>query len=482
MRKSFSIAIFLLLQLASFGQQKWNLKSCVDYAMSHNLSVSQTEIQAKLAKLTFQQSKMGQLPSLSFGGNTGFNSGNNQDPTTFSRVTENYISAGMQLQSSADIFNFFNKKNTIAANQWEMMAAQANVGKIKNDIALSLANAYLQVLLANEQVNIASVQIQQTQFQLTNTRKMVQAGSLPELNATQLEAQLASDSGTYIAASGNYNQSLLSLKSLMSIDAAQNFEIEKPPVDQIPVEPIASLQPEYVYEQALKNQPQQLVNEYRLKAALKSKAAAKAALYPTLSTYGSLGSNYLSFNKRPIYSKVITGYQSTGLVADAGNGVLYDVQSPVFTNGDITGYIKPGTFSAQMSDNFRKSVGISLNVPLFNGGLTKTNVERSKLNIQSIELQKQADNLKLKQDIYTAYNSAMVALEKFNAAKKGVEANTQVFEFATKRFNIGALSMFDLITTQNNLLRAKLDFIINQFDYVFKMKVLEFYKGVGLKL
>jgi outer membrane protein len=311
---------------------------------------------------------------------------------------------------------------------------------------------------------------------------MVQAGSLPELNATQLEAQLALDSGTHIAASGNYNQSLLSLKSLMSIDAAQNFEVETPPVDQIPVEAVASLQPEYVYEQALKNQPQQLANEYRLKAALKNKAAAKAALYPTLSTYGSLGSNYLSFNKRPIYSKIIAGYQSTGLVADAGNGVLYDVQSPVFTNGDITGYIKPGTFSAQMSDNFRKSVGISLNVPLLNGGLPKTNVERSKLNIQSIEIQKQVDNLKLKQDIYTAYNSAMVAFQKFNAAKKAVDANTQAFEFATKRFNIGTLSMFDLITTQNNLLRAKLDFSINQFDYVFKMKVLEFYKGVGLKL
>lgn len=482
MRIYVSILCFVLLPLASFSQQKWDLKTCVEYAMSNNINVRQSEIQSKLSGLTFQQSKTGVFPNLSFGGNSAFNSGNNQDPTTFTRVTENYLSAGMQLQTSADIFNFYSKRKTIAANQWEFMAAQANVGKIKNDVALSVANSYLQVLLALEQVKIASVQIEQTTFQLDNTRKMVLAGSMPELNVTQLEAQLASDSGNYIAVRGNYNQALLSLQSLMNLDPSKPFEVETPSVDQIPVEPITALLPEYVYGEALKNQPQQLANEFRLKAAFNNKAAAKAALYPTLSAYGSLGSNYLSFSKRPIYSKTITGYQSTGLLADAGNGVFYDVQSPVFTNADIIGYIKPGTFSEQMNDNFRKSIGLSISVPIFNGGAAKTNLERSKLNIRSIELQKENDNQKLKQDIYSAYNAALVAMQKFTASQKAVDANMQALDFANKRYRIGALSMFELISTQNNLLKAKLDFSINRFDYVFKMKVLEFYKGAGLKL
>lgn len=464
------------------AQEKWNLKTCVEYAMSKNISVSQSEIQAKINALTLKQSKYSQFPNASIGGNTGYNSGNNQDPTTFSRVTENYLSAGMQLQSSADIFNFFSKRNSIAANEWELMAAQANVNKIRNDIALSTANAYLQALLSKEQIHITEVQIQQTQSQLSNTRKMVKAGALPELNATQLEAQLASDSGNYIAAKGNFQQSILSLKSLMNIDAAQAFEIESPPVESIPIENIADLEPEYVYIQALQNQPQQIGNEFRLKAALKNMQAAKGALYPSFSAYASLASNYLSFSKKPIYSQLLTGYESTGLIADAGNGVTYDVQRPLFTNGDISGYIKPGSFSAQLKDNFRKSFGISINVPLFNGATARTNFERSKLNIRSIELQKEVDNQKLKQDIYQAYTSAMVALQKFNAAKKSVEANEKAYDFASKRFNIGALSTFDLISTQNNLLRSRLEFSINQFDYVFKMKVLEFYKGIGLKL
>ena len=476
------IIFIALIRFPLAAQEKWNLKTCVEYAMSKNISVSQSEIQAKITALGLKQTKYSQFPNMTIGGNTGYNSGNNQDPTTFSRVTENYVSAGMQLQSSADIFNFFSKRNTIAANEWEIMAAQANVNKIMNDIALSTANAYLQALLSKEQMNIAGVQVQQTQFQLTNTRKLVDAGALPELNATQLEAQLAADSGNYIAAKGNFSQSILLLKSLMNIDAAQPFEIETPPVESIPIESIADLQAEYVYNEALKNQPQQIGNEFRLKAALKNMQAAKGKLYPSLSAYASLSSNYLSFSKRPIYSQTITGYESTGLIADAGNGVLYDVQRPLFSNGDITGYIKPSSFASQLKDNFRKSFGISLSVPLFNGMAARTNYERSRLNIKTIELQKEQDNQKLKQDIYQAYNAAMIALQKFNAAKKSVEANEKAYDFASKRFGIGALSTFDLITTQNNLLRAKLEFSINQFDYVFKMKVLEFYKGSGLKL
>ena len=179
---------------------------------------------------------------------------------------------------------------------------------------------------------------------------------------------------------------------------------------------------------------------------------------------------------------MFSGYQSTGLIADAGSGVVYDVQSPEFTNGDIASYYKANSFSSQLSDNLRKSIGINISVPLFNGSNAKSMYEKSKLNIRTIELQKEQDNQKLKQDIYQAYNAAIIALQKFNASKKSVEANEKTYDFASKRFNIGALSTFDLITTQNNLLRAKLESSLNQFDYVFKMKVLEFYKGIGLKL
>jgi outer membrane protein len=476
------VGFALFLQNSASAQEKWNLKTIVVYAMVNNIAVKQSELQSKITALTYKQSKLSQYPNASFGGNSSINSGSNQDPVTFNRVTETYLTTGLQLQTSADIFNFYSKRNAIAANEWELKAALANVGKIKNDIALSAANAYLQILLAKEQEKITLVQVAQTTEQLNTTKKQVNAGALPELNAVQLEAQLAQDSVNYINAKGSVIQSILNLKSFMNIDAAAAFEVDTPPVESIPVEPIADLLPENVYTLALTNQPLQQVNDFKLKAAEKNLAAAKGALYPSLSAFGSLSSNSLTFKKKPYYNKLLSGYTPSGLRADAGSGVYYNVESPVFTQGAILGYSKPNSFSSQMQDNFRQNIGLSLSVPIFNGATSRTNYERNKLNINTLQLQKQQDDQKLKQDIYQAYNAAMIALEKYNASQKNVSASEQTYSFANKRFNVGMLSTFDLITTQNNLLRAKLEYSINSFDYVFKMKVLEFYKGQGLKL
>ena len=468
-------------QLVS-AQEKWNLKTIVEYAMANNIGVRQSEVQAKITALTYQQSKLSVYPNASFSGNTSINNGNNQDPVTFTRINETYLTSGMQLQTSADIFNFYSKRNLIAANEWELKAAIASVGKIKNDIALSAANAYLQILLTKEQEKITLIQLAQTTEQLNITRKQVNAGALPELNAVQLEAQLAQDSVNYITAKGAVIQSILSLKAFMNIDAAAAFEADTPPVESIPVDAIADLQPDNVFQLAMTNQPQQLVNDYRLKAADKNKAAAKSAMYPSFSAFGGVSSNYLAFGKKALYDRVVTTYAPSGLRADAGGGVFYDVQTPVFTQGSQIGFFKSNSFSSQLVDNFRQNIGLNITVPIFNGGALKTQYERSKLNIESLQLQKVQDDQKLKQDIYQAYNAALIALEKYNASQKSVNASEKTYQFSGKRFNVGMLSTFELITAQNNLLRSKLEYTINRFDYVFKMKVLEFYKGMGLRL
>ncbi|MEO8768476.1 MAG: TolC family protein [Ferruginibacter sp.] len=464
------------------AKKKWDLRSIVDYAMSNNISVKLSDVQAKIAQINAKQSKSSQIPNLTFSGNAGINSGTNQDPTTFSRVTETYFSSGMQLQSSVEIFNFYSKRNTIAANNWELLAAKANTDKLKNDIALTVANAYLQILLSIEQQNITSVQIQQTAAQLSNTKKLVDAGSLPPLNLTQLEAQLAVDSVNYITAKGAVVQNILTLKAYMNIDPADDFEVETPALTSIPLDQIADLLPENVYALALKNQPLQHYDDLKLKAAQKSKEAARGAMYPTLSMYGSLGTNYQAFKKKGYYDPkdaVLLGYFNTPYIVP---GTITDtVQGPVYGNGPLK-YLKPSGYTTQLSDNFNQGVGLSLNIPILNGRSLKSNYERSKLNIVSLQLQKVQDDQNLKQNIFQAYNSVLIALEKFNASKKSVDASQLTYDYAKKRSDVGMLGTFDLITSQNNLLRAKLEYTINQFDYVFKMKVLEFYKGMGIKL
>ena len=459
------------------AQEKWSLVKCIEYAMINNISIKQINLQNKTAELTLKQSKYGQLPNINFSGGPSFNSGRSQDPTTYTLSTQSYLSANVQLQSSADIFNWFSKRNTIAANEWELKAAQANTDKAKNDIALTVANAYLQILLAMEQQNIASVQLQQSKAQYANTRKLVDAGNLPELNAAELEAQVARDSSNVISAKGSVTQSILSLKSLLAIDAAAAFEIETPPVDQIPVEKIADLQPESVYALAIANMPQQKFNEFKIKSAEKTAAAARGALYPTISAFGGLNSRYVN-SKQPVYA--LTGTYSSNILSPqvVVGGIPYKVSSADYV---LTG--KQGTpFFTQLNQNFSQSVGLSLSVPIFNGYNARTNYERSKISIKNQQLQKEADDQKLKQDIYQAYNAALVAYEKYNAGKKAVETAERSYYYAQKRYEVGLTATFELITNQNNLFTVKLQNALNQYDYVFKMKVLEFYKGQGLKL
>jgi outer membrane protein len=473
--KILTLITFLVAASTAKAQEKWSLPRCIEYAMANNISIKQTSLQEQYSNLTLKQSKLSQYPNLNLTNNASYNRGVTQD-ASFNIVNGGSFSYSGSLQSSAEIFNWFSKKNTIAANEWEAQAAKANTDKLKNDIALTVANAYLQILLAIEQEKIAAVQLQQSKAQYSNTRKLVDAGNLPELNAAELEAQVARDSSNVITAKGSITQSILSLKSLMAVDAAAPFEIETPPVDKIPVENIADLQPEAVYASALANLPQQRYNELKLKAAQKSRDAAKGALYPTLSAFGSLNSG---FNDKTFE---IVGYNSTPVApfligtVDVGSST-YNVNS-LPRPSPISGKRK---FFPQLSDNFRKSIGLSLSIPIFNGNNTRTAWQRSKLAIINLELQKQADNEKTKQDIYQAYNAAVVALEKYNAGKKAAETAERSYYYAQKRYEVGLTATFELITNQNNLFTVKLQNALNQYDYVFKMKVLEFYKGQGLK-
>jgi outer membrane protein len=361
------------------------------------------------------------------------------------------------------------------ANEWEWRAAKANVDKLRYDIALTAANGYLQVLLCMEQEKIAELQILQTKSQLTSITKQVEAGALPQLNAIQLEAQLSLDSVNLVSAKGNTERAKLQLKTFMNLDASTPFEIEAPPVDRIPVETLGDLQPEFVYQTALQNLPQQKANEYRLMAAKKMVKASKGSMLPTLTAFGSLGTTYNNQGME------IVGV--TPVMTPIGNVQVGGVQYDVFPNVPTYLYnYKKTTFTEQFSDNFRQSIGVGLSVPLFNGLNLRTAYKRNQLNVKSLELQKQIDDQNLKNDIYNAYNDALIAYQKFEASKKNVMANEQAFDFATKRLEVGMLNTFEWITTQNNLLTARLNYLINQFDFVFKMKVLEFYKGQGLKL
>jgi outer membrane protein len=482
-KRTLFLFAFTVLRTQVYSQDKWDLRRCVEYAVNNNISVRQSDLQARFSELTYRQGKQAQWPTLNFSNNYSFRLGRAENPSTGILEDNNIFNINFGLNSQVSIFNWFSKRNTIEANRLGMEADKAQVKKLQDDIALNVAVAYLQILLAREQVNLAKIQIQTTREQLTNTRKKVEAGVLPELNAAELDAQLARDSANLITAETSVEQFLLQMKAVLNLDAGAVFDIETPPVDKIPIDNLADLQPESVYQLALVNLPQQKVIDLRLQSARKSVQAAKGQMYPSIGGFISLGTNYVKFKDKPIYNQVVTGYSSSLLRANAGGGVYLPVEVPITQKGTtIVDYFSPDKFGRQLNANFGQGFGIGLSVPIFNGGALRSGWERSKLLVRQWELTREQDNQTLKQNIFKAYNDAAAALQKYYADKKSVETAAVSFEFAKKRYDLNLLSSFDLLSSQNNLLRAKIQALYSQYDYVFKMKLLEFYKGQGIKL
>jgi outer membrane protein len=276
---------------------------------------------------------------------------------------------------------------------------------------------------------------------------------------------------------------LLQLKALLALDAAAPFEIEVPPVDKMPIESIADLQPDNVFQLAIKNQPAQKVNQLRLQSVQTNIKVAKAAMYPSISAFLGLGTNFANPFKK-VTGFELVGYNPTGSIVNVG-GTNYFIQDPKvnITQGQKSfGELWNG-YGSQLDNNFRQNFGIAINVPIFNnGGSARRVYERSKLDEKTARLTIQQADLQLKQDIYQAYTNATTALQRYNASLTTVAASQKTYDFAKKRYDVGLLGTFELITNQNNLNRAAMDKLIAKYEYVFRMKVLEFYKGQGLKL
>ncbi len=477
-----------MMLIQSYAQNTpdvWDLRQCIDYAIQNNISIKQADVQARLAALQADQARYNLNPSVSGSASNGVRFGRSIDPTTNVFATTQFLYQNFGINAGIQLYNAGRLKYTEQAAVFSAKAALSDVAKSINDISFTVATYYLQILASKEQINITKVQIGQSLAQYDITRKRVDAGVLPELSMAEIEAQLASDSSNYYTAVATDQQNLLNMQALLNLDPSKPFSIQIPPVDRIPIEPFSELQPEIVYQLAMHYQPQQKSDSLRIKAAEKNIMVAQAQYYPTLSLGGNLSTNF-SNSFKYVSGGSFTGYAPvTGtepIVAIGSNS--YYVQNPTYKLTQSTrtfGEIWNG-WGDQLNNNFGQNVGISLSIPIYANHQARVSTQQARLNYRAATLQKQASDTKLKQDIYTAYTNAVTALQKYNAGIKSVINAQKAYDFAVKRFDINMLSSLDLITNQNNLLKAKLQQIANQYDYIFKMKLLEFYKGNGIKL
>ena len=475
--KFWLILIFLFsIGNSSLAQNDvWTLQHAVQYAREHNISIQQNELNKRLSELTLLQSKLSQLPNVNAYTGYGRSFGRSIDPTSNTFVNSSYDY--LTLSGSADIllFGWFQKRNTIAKNSLTLQAVKTDLEQLQNDVSLNVATGFLRALLAKEQIKISQKQVDLSKAQLHQTVEFVKAGRLPELNAAQLESQLANDSTNLISALSVYNSSVLDIKALLNLDFATPFNIEAPQVNLQDQINLASLNPEMIYNEASKHFAAVRGSELRIDAARKGLWAAKGSMLPTLSLNAQLGSNYAT-SYTEAYDYQIGNPVATDAYVQIGSNE-YLVYQPSYSYKT-----RKIPFNNQVSNNFRQTLTFGMNIPLFNGWQANSYRKQSEINLQMSELNRDQAALKLKQDVYKAYNEATNALQKYQSAQRAVNAARRAYDFAQKRYELGLTNTVEYLTTQNNQFISESNLLSAKYDLIFKLKVIDYYLGKELKL
>ncbi len=448
-RLSLSISIFLLLIFFSTKglkaqTQAWSLDSCINYALINNIQIKQSELSIRSAQSNLKKSKAAVLPSLNAGGGYNLNYGTSVDPFTYQFVDYNTNSANIGFSSSLDIFNGMRNYNTYEKSRYDFMAAMKDVEKFKNDISLNIALAYMNVLLSNELVNNAKAQIENTKLQLDKTQKLVEAGSLPQGNLLEVEAQQASEQLNLVNAQNQLINAKLNLAQMLDLDSVRNFEILVPQIDN-PEQTELLGNIDDIYNNALKL-PQVESAELKLKSAEKNLSISRSYMSPSLSVSASYGTGYSSARKK--YALV--------------EGRPVEQEYP---------------YNEQLKDNMSTTISLRLNIPIFNKYATRNAIENSIVNVENQRYQMQLVKNQLYKDIQKAYTDAIGAYEKFLAAKKNYEALKESFVYTQKKFDVGMVTAVDFNLAKTNLIKAESNMASAKYEYIFKKNILNFYQG-----
>jgi outer membrane protein len=475
MRKPNWIPLIVLFSCSLLSQAQvkmWTLQECVNYALENNITIKQTELDGKTALIDKKGAFGRFLPSVNANASHSWNIGLNQDITTglLQNQTTQFTSLGASV--GIDIYRGLQNQNTLRRANLSIVAAKYQILKMQEDIALNVANAFLQVLFNKENLKVQNEQLGIDQKQLARSQELVNAGTIPEGDLFDVKATLASDNQRVINAENLLLISKLSLAQLLQLDDFDNFDV----VDDTNVKDENNIlfeTPTSIYQKAKESRTELKIAQTNLEIAEKNVAIAKGGYQPTLQ-------GFYSFNSRVSYSDRIVGVAPNtanptsviGFVEATNQNVL----SPNFTR--LLG--NPLPFFDQFNTNKGQSYGVQLNVPIFNGFSARNNVERSKVSLDRSKIALEQQNLDLQRNVYTAFADAKGALKSYESSLIALDSREQSYNYAKERFDVGLLNTFDLSQSQTLLATAKSEVLRAKYDYIFKIKIVEFYFGIPI--
>lgn len=464
------MALFMHFFSTVYSQDKWSLERCILHAIENNIQIKQQGLDTRVRENSLLQSKMNLLPSLNGSYGQSYATGRALDQTTYEfKENQTIVSGSVSASASVALFNGFQKINTIRQNQSDLMASLKDLDKMKNDVSLNIAAAYLQILLNTELLNAAKSQYEITVQQVNRTEKLVNSGSLPRASLLEIQAQAAADELKVVNAQNFTDLSYLILVQLLELETEKGFEIEIP-VIEVPAGSEVIADAEEIFEISQGVLPQIKSAEYRLKGAQRSLYVAMGGYSPRISLSGNFYTGYSDARQ------LITGTNSIQVQVgqtEGGEWVYSQYDQPVF-----------GIYPTrdQLSDNINKSLSFNITIPIFNGWYVNNAVSNARVSILNHRYNLEYSKNLLYKEIQQAYADAKAALKKYKASEKALIAMEESFNYTKQRYEVGLINTVDYNAAITQLENTRSDLLQSKYEYIFKMKILDFYQGKPLSL
>jgi outer membrane protein len=425
------IWLMVTAAVANAQQTTYTLPQCIDIAIKNNLSVSKSELQVQVAQIGLQQSREFMLPALSGIVTHNVNSGRSVDPTSYTYVNRQITTANYGLNGGITLFNGLAMQNSIKQAALAYQAGKMDFQQVKELVTLNVINAYLQVLNTEDQIVQANNQLVVSQKQVERLDILDKEGAAKPSDVYDIKGRLATDQLSLINAKNNLNQAKIVLLQIMNVTFDKSINIER--FNATELQPYTSTS-DAIYNVAVHDIAIIKAATLRRESAEKGVKVAKGMLLPTVSLSGGLYTNYSSGSE-------------------------------------------PISYVNQFRNNYSTSVGVGLSIPILSAFRGRNRVSLAKINLLDAEYTERSTQIQLKQNIEQAYLNMTAAFERYQVLVEQIKAYTGSFNAAEAKFNAGVLNSVDFVLTKNNLDQANSALISARYDYLIRVKVLDYYQG-----
>ncbi len=443
-----ALAIVMITPLC-YAQDEWSLDDCIKYALENNIEIKRQKLAADMSEYDYNQSKFELLPNLNAGMIHTFSSGRALNTETYEWQDRRNQDGSFGIASNLVLFNGLKNYNTIHKRKFDLLSSLANVEKLKNDITIILASSYLQILFDGELLEVTRRQLEVTELQVKRMEKMVEVGNSSKGELLDILAQKAMENLNVITAENKLEMSILSLTQLLDLDSVGDFRIVRP--ENLEIDNFPLLPADTFYNSAIARLPQIKGAEYMVGSAEKSLAIAKGDRYPNLF----------------LRSEYYTRYNRASI-----NPMDPDPTHPILNY----------PYNEQINDNQYRSASLNLYIPLFNKKQIDTRISHAKIALYDSRYKLEQTKQVLYKEIQQAYADAEAALEKYHSAREAVKASEEAFNHTEHKFNIGMVTSIEFNEAKNNLTKTRSELLKAKYEYIFKVKILDFYRGVPVTL